>query len=735
MLPRRELDALGVSMPTLSTDHGQLITEFRAATVEIKQSLDDAVWTATTFLYCDKLTLAVNAYDEAELSRELGDMLHFGTDFYAQYSPLALLGRYVRITIHPDEDTADSDIVWVGFIIGTAKQRSAVKGEGMAQLLTGKKQVLRAVGMEYFLDRVQIYSAVVGEDTVIQRTLPFNGGKGVSLDADTRTRANRSDATNGDGSYTFAASGETGELWKLGEIVDYLTAYYTTRTTADVTAPAPFRLNAGDAFANVLAGIAPTLDPDGMTVFQVLSKLLSPQRGFVWWLEYVEGAGPPGVCEIRVETLAASAITLPSTGTVPANRDQQTLDFDTERDVEDVIMAEAGSRVYHQIIARGARMTSTGTLAVAGDGAELIVDWQSVIEDGYKAASSSEAGYAALTTAQKKTRNDAFQKAERFYRVYSAFRLDPAWDGKSGDGGDGDRNWTFPVLSNTGSVLGTLEYAIEGLRLLNLTRLKRGWNYQDTSDIEETQPTGSEAEYMPTFAILQVAEAESASVPEKYQFVEKMSEHDFAAGGLVSDKISTSYNLRMQQTVPGVLLDSDGVQHAAALNHWTAAEPTGTDPQVDYATLRVTTTIEADSYAEGKFPADVDLPAGVPLQKLVLYAGDEYRLDFLAANTIVDLRNGEPVLTNGGVLRDNRPHLNDIARVAYEWYQQDRLPVTMTFRQVRNLFRLGMLITTIGSSVTQETVNSVVSMITYDLTNGSMTIKTNDEDLDLTRVV
>jgi hypothetical protein len=210
-----------------------------------------------------------------------------------------------------------------------------------------------------------------------------------------------------------------------------------------------------------------------------------------------------------------------------------------------------------------------------------------------------------------------------------------------------------------------------------------------------------------------------------------LNEHNYADGSLVSDNISVTYEVRAQQTVPGIVLDASKLQHAAALNHWTSAEPSSLEPQVDYDTLRITTTLEADTYAEGSYPADEDLPANTALQKLVLYVGDNYRLDFLAENTVVGLDNGEPVLTNGGVLRDDRPNLNDIARVAHEWYQLDRLPITVNFRQVRNIFRLGMMITQIGEGTTSETVNTVVSVLSYDFKNGMTTIKTNDEDLDL----
>lgn len=741
----------------LVTDTNQIVTDFPLATVEVKDTLDDAVWTPVPFLFVDKLTLAVNAYDEAELTRYIGDMVQPGAALpvFLDWLPVDLVGKFVRITISQDtqydeDNTPLDDIVWVGYVVGNAKQRSAVKqpeNPFADKKLQGRQQVLTAVGLEYFLDRVQIQSAYVYKElpespapddlnySQIQRVIPFNGGQGVSLDADTRTRANRSAATNAEGAYTFVPANETGELWTLGNVIYYLMTYFTTRDSNGNPSPTTYSLDNIDVLAATLDGIAPTFNPEGMTPFQVLNKLVSPQRGFVWWLEFTESPTEGHSATIRVETITASAITLPSLGTIPANRDQQTVDFDQQRDVDDVIVAKVGSRHYHQVIARGARMTSTCTLGNVDDDniPELVHDWTIDIESLYQLAAAETDGYGDLDESEQAKRNDAFRQSERLSRAFSYFRLSTAWDGKTSDGTEAERNWAFPALAEDGSFEAGQEFSVNGLRILNHTRLKRGWNYANASAVEDTTPEGTEADYMATFAILLVATADGDAA-DKYQFVEKIHAPDFGGALPVSDEINVGYTLHPQQTCPGIILNASGVQHACALNHWEGASSTETEPQLDYETLRVTCTMEADSYCEAKYPDDIDLPANVPLQKLLLYVGDEYRLDYLAANTVVDLDNGEPVLTNGGVLRDDRKRLADVARVAYEWYQQDRQPITVKFQQIRNVWRLGMFITAIGSGTTQENVNTVVSIIEYDCEKGLTTIKTHDAALDIAKV-
>ncbi len=160
-------------------------------------------------------------------------------------------------------------------------------------------------------------------------------------------------------------------------------------------------------------------------------------------------------------------------------------------------------------------------------------------------------------------------------------------------------------------------------------------------------------------------------------------------------------------------------------------EPSGATPEVSYASLRATVCAEADFYATGQYAVD-PLPTGVPIEELIIDMGDDYRLDFLAQSTIVDLKNGIPILANDpGILRDDRATLRDVARIAFEWYREDRQQLTVVFRQQRNLLQLGQLITTIGTSATQSTINTVISVITYKFDkSGTTTIETMDDTLD-----
>lgn len=727
-------------MPSIVTAPGSVVTNFPTQTVEKIDYLGaPGGWVTVSHLYCDKLRVACNGYDEAELSYVIGQgVVQPGTTSAADYYPLSLRGKFIRITIN----TAPASIVWVGYVLSDDVIRDGVKSVVGVNKLTGRAQLVTAVGLEWFLDRKQITQAVIrntgaSPDTVtIERPLTFNGGVTADLDPGSAVRGNRSQAVGGtSGVYEFTDSFEGAPLWTARQIVDHCVYYYTMQDSAAAKSPCPFYLHGSDvAF---LDGITPTVRSEGLTVYQVLNKICTPQRGLVWFTQYDESISPRVF--IRLQSLAASAVSLPGGGTLPANTNQETVDFDTQVDVARVKYSQIGFRDYHQVVVRGARMTSTCTVGLADN--TLIEDWSQLTgpddagtEKKYKDAAKNDAGYSSLTDEQKKKRNDAFRRSEAFYRVYSAFRIPSTWDGKTGDGGGGTRNYALPELSTTGSVIGTLAKNAQGLRMLNTLRLKRGWDYSNPTSPKSVTPTSTLADLMPPFAFIRVAYS-----PDRFQFTDKLKDHDFAVGTLVSSKIKTSYHLHMQHTTAGIRLTASGsMPHAIASFDWNEAplpEPSNSEAEIDFRTLRATVCLEADKFCEGVYP-DAGLPANTPLQILTIDAGEHYRLDFLAENTVVGINNGQlQKASHAKALRDDRVYLRDFAKLAYQWYQENRYTLTVSFRQLRNVWELGMFILTIGELATQSQVNTVVSTITYDLINGTTTVETEDQTLDVRSLV
>jgi hypothetical protein len=693
---------------TITTDTGDTTYDFPAHTVYTAITLASAVWVEGP-MYCLDIKRATNAFDVARIVRPLGVLLEPGETSYATQAEADLTGRFVKIAI-------SGGPTWFGYISGRTFDREADD----SGTLTGRAEVYTCVGFEYFLARVPIDTAVIYPRIRIGRPLIFNGGKSSVFDNDTVTSNNAHNGISPDGKPVFADYSSVPVVWNADMILRHLLFYHVPFDRFGANSPLRYELHT--SAQTLLNRMYPAVDVRNLTTFQALNRICSAAGGLVWWGEFVDAPIPR--MDIYVQSVAPTAVNLYTGGTLPANSDKETLDFDSELDVVGTApLVFNRSRRYTQVKARGARMTSTFTIGL-GD-STLEADWESAEETAYKDAAKNEGGYPAGDD-DKAKRNDAYRKSDKFYRVYGAFRIPKTWDGKSGDGSGATKDFAMPILSINGSVVGGQPLRLQGLRLLNHTRLVRGSDYSDTQSIVHNVPTGSSPEYMPPLAIMQVTDS-----PTRYQKVEAMRKADWADGDSpagVGRKVETSYTLRMQQSTPGVLISSHGMPHACAYNHWAPAEPTHADPEVDYDTLRVTVCGEADSYCEGVYPSPLTGTGAV--ERLTVDVGKEYRLDYLAANTVFDIDDGSPVTSNGGVLRDDRRFLTDIAQVAYEWYRTERASLTVQFRQLRDLFTLGSMITTIGTGGTQETINTVVTMLSFDVAKGVTTLSTSDITID-----
>lgn len=728
-------------MAALVTDPATTVTTFAPHKVEvIDYLLADGGWTVQPYLFCDELVEAANAYDHAKLHFDIGQaVLQPGASTLASYSPLSIRGKYVRITI---PDAVNGDLVWVGYVPIEEVDRAGVVVDAGVNKFKGDAQLITAVGPEYFLDRNQVESAIVQDLTRIERALVFNGGPNHDLDPLAGPRGNRNAAANSDGLYSFTTNPTAGVLFTAGDIVKNLLKYHTPLDSVGAPAPLVYALHPTDAAAGMLEAFSPTIPTERETVFKLLNQICAPARGLQWWANTVDTGGGVYICYIRVATSTPSNITMPGGATFPANANQKSLDFDSEIDVKRCKVKDNGSRKYHKVIVRGERMTGTGTVGVQ-DGT-LIADWTSGsvgMEAEYKAGASADVDYSGLDGGKKQARNDAMRKADRYLGVYSHFRIPADWNGKTGDGGTAGRDWLLAQVDFDGNVIGGLPLSAQGIRLLHKTRLKEGWDYTHPATPVSKTPDASLAPFAAPFAVMQVEKspllAGADGEPVRWQLVEHMDQPAYFIGTPIgkdvanSTPVKTTYDLHMLQTVPGVKLTANGgLNHACALSEWTGAEPSKQYPELDYSSLRCTVTMEADLYAEGVyFPTP---PTNTPIEILVVDVGEHYRLDFIAKNTVVEVRNGELILAaEAGVLRDDRSTLRDLARIAYEWYAIDRKGLDVEFRQLQNIFALGMLITTVGAGTTQTTCNTMVSVLTYDLKAGTITLETADDTLDV----
>jgi hypothetical protein len=752
-------------MAFLSTARSGLITDFVEHTVDLIDRIDvvGSDWEPLEAdgedrrLWCNSWHDRCNGISTGTLVMALGDVFQVGGTHFEEYQPVDLQGKFCRITWVDDGVTS----VRIGYIVGAAQDRSAVEEnvDPDQNKLKGRVQEFDVVGLEYFLGRVQVDTAVLydaGADLRIGRALIFNGDRSL-YDNDTSRRGNRSSLPQldedgdpeGDEAaedFAFTDGATPGVPWSAKDMVRHLLRYHRPVDTEDEPAPCRFSLQfrrdgQGEEIPNdqeALEGMFPTIPTERKTTLDVLNEIIDPKRGVEWWAELAKnGFGvpitTPGFIEVRIRVASRTSaeLTLPSGGALPANADQVEMNFDQNVDVGDVVLREDKRRHYDQVIVRGARQTSTFT--VSTEDGNLEGDWSTDLENEYKSGGSG-------ATADLK---DVYRRNEKFGTVYSHFRIPFDWDGSVRNGvGTGTLSPAIVEIEPDGTVVGAAEFSIWGIRLLNTTRLLVGYNYAASASsptaIEEI-PSGSTPDMMKPFAFFVYTPSGGGDVVARY--ADKLSDQLGPVGDLTS-----SYHLAIQQNNPGIIVrGTAGKQHKMAGDSWTG---TGTDvtdatPELDFASggdydviLGATVTAEFDRFAEGKWPETLaHVPEGKPVEVLTIYAGDKYRLDYLANETtlFIDDSTGTsvPALATGGVIRNDQQALQDIARMRYEWYKVDRQPISITLKHCKELFRLGMLLTTIGEGSTLVSVNSVVNSIQYDLLNGRTTVGTDEADLDI----
>lgn len=703
------------------------IQAFADITVETKGDLNTGTaWFETPGLYANRLLTRVNGFDEATLYYAAGyQVARRDGGGFVDCPPLDLVGDFVRITV--DDGVADP-YYWHGQLVDDELLRGGVSLVGGERKYRFQDQGFMAIGLEYMLDRRRIDSAMM-DDTRIGRSLVFNAESTAKFASSRAARGNRSSGTNSDSLYTFTAT-PGGDLWTGANIVEYLLKYFTPVQSTGAPNPVEWQLDVGAVL--LLSDIHPTFNPSGMTCYQALNSLLSPQRGFCWWVEYDPAAGAGGQAIVHVDTLATADVSLPTGGTLPQNTDQKSVDFDFDPSVSGVKKFGNRRRRYNRVRVRGAYITSTFTVGF-GD-STLEAGWSSATETAYKNAAKDTSGYVSLGLEEQEQKNDAYRRSTLLQNVYSTFRIPANWDKKCGDGGTSSpavtRDWAFADTEKTGSILGSLPMFVGQVRVLPRTLLKTGVDYSNPSSQVDHNPAGTEPDLEPPLAFVKVATA-----PDKWAPADKLTTIDTVGSTEIAEEIKTSYHLYALQQAPGVRLRaSSGNAHSLALNHFSGAEPTAREPELDYEDLIVTLSAEADTQVEGVWPAAA--PTGVMLDELVIEAGDDYRLDFLAENTVVNVVAGDLVRANastnaGRLLRDDREQLEDLARQAYEWYQTDRAGLQFKLNQTRPLFSRGTLITTVGDAETQETVNTVIGLVSYDFLEGTQQIATLGDAIDL----
>jgi hypothetical protein len=582
-------------------------------------------------------------------------------------------------------------------------------------------------------------------------------------------------------SYLFSWEAREISEWSAYTAVQYLLTHHGPRR-ADGNVINQWEIE-GDA--EMLNWFDVAMDSDEWQVKALIDGLIPRRRGVGYFVYFDAAQTDPedvataqNIVRLKLFTFNDADITFADGSTLLANPDVRSLDFEHALDIEEASVSNMATQRFHRVIARGERRTTTFTTRISDIGAWTSTKimgpaWTQDEEDEYVAGASGAADYSGLATDEKQRRNAIYRTSDRLREVFRRFVLNPTKD--SGTRWDGQ----LPIhhqASLTGTVYWLrgdqtadpfdaeptdIEYTgdehVPTLRLMRSLPLYERQDYSGTnladfiygtSFSEDTHPS-----FIPPFAYARTktGDAETADVtgsqkPHLYELLDK-----FNHGFIVSDDASVegrttrdwSTDLWIADTEPAIELRASvphfiGGIDAAAFAAWPATldahDPTA-HGGIDYTDIWATLCVELNECVESSETLE-DPPDNAPLNELVINVPDA-RHDYVLPYTVVEIRDGLPVqTTSGGFAKNDQPRLQRVARGAAEWYGRDRQTLHLRYKQIRNLFQRGWLITDVGGRYNVTGINTPITAITYRMGSGDQpgttSLETSYTNLDFT---
>ncbi len=717
-------------MPTaINTNVGSIWQRFPGQKVFVKQTWAED-WAQKPCLFCNSMAKRASPEtSSAELVYDYGIARQYDAAGLDVYAPLELANWYVKVQVDQFDASGNAiaPLVWIGVVTdrGDARQGAAKDSQGKAKP-TGKQSFI-AYGLEIFLEREIVrQSTVEAQDSFnvievdVNRPLGFNEPAARSEDF---LQANRSGQPGEKGAYVFAKELAGADEWSVRAIVEYLLAYRSPKNALGEVA-IPFELDAAN-LGQLPDWNHPKISVRRESVKDLIDAAISRKRLTGYYLDVDETASPAKV-KLYPFTFAQADVGI-GTATIEANPNQVSLDFDSAFDVDQATLKRSVAAQFDQVAVRGGRKGACCTVSFKDN--NLAIDWDAAIETEYETAASTQGDYPTAW-AEKQQRNRLWRQADRYKRVYAWFAIPATWTGETGDGENGVIKQPAIVKDDAFDQLDT--FWPPGFLLQPYLPLLTDHDYTGdkigAGTVVDKTPSGRQPERLRPLAFLKLVSNDGTT---RYHHLEKPVESD------KSDKYSLGSaqwhgSLRMQDRALGIELRTHGApQHVIAKTDFSPADGSDKTPVADYRdNLIATVYLLTDHYLEVKHPETV---AGNPdvVRLLEIDFGEEGRLDYVAPNTVVGVSDGKLQRSNGGYVRDDRDRMRQLAEAAYEWYREERQAFTLTYRQVSGAFKLGQLITQIGSGDTLEAVNTPITSIEWDLLAGTTTISTGFAELDV----
>jgi hypothetical protein len=674
-------------------------------------------WVFYEDIHCLDATWALSpTMPTATLVYDYGHVKGYGERAYLQYDKLEVNGYYVRIgfevDIDPDNLASGKWIYWYGVVQHIEDNAGGIITFNDVPLATGS-QTLHCYGMEKLLDTEYIAESYVDWDDeaagVVQLPICFNHWG----------RPNRNDRLmEPQGGYCFEGRTlspggtlrPTAQWWTTNTIVEYLLRFMVPKDS--------FRTRASRIQYQLYeAGWLPTedqpvIEQENQTVLAILNRLIDRRRLRSFYTDVDESVSP---AVVRLHIVAWNDDIIDSgidgADVLQANEDIITLLYDYSPNTN-AILRKTKTATYDRIVVRGARRTTTATFHVATNFFEPA--WLAATETAYEAGASGWTAYASLDLLTQMQMNAEARSASKLDAVYCWFKIPDAWD----------QSIIEPTTSSAWAAFKEDDGPMAPQDIHEITiepqlPLYEGVDYSDDVIANNTAADPPLFTYRQPFLVFKT--------PTDNRWVAGDAIGTLAES--TSDPDDDSYDGRNWRwsAMPRVQPDSRTMeirvsgeqQHVIAATDFTPLAEDRDLGNFDYRSKKMllTMTVLDNRYAEGKYPEDGANDGTLIDQQFgfIIYAGPEYRQDYVVPMTVVDVGDNGTLKqsTNGGYVRDDTALLNALARVAYEWWSQERTVLSVTTPRLTADIWVGKMIDTIGdSAVTRgnyEIVNTVIS--------------------------
>lgn len=614
----------------------------------------------------------------ATLSYRYGHGRRPGAGGFAKIWPLADLNRmFVKIEIDTvPVGAADETLVWYGVIDAMADDVGGVIQEALAQ--TGG-QLVSALGLEDQLRHQQIASArtLVGDTEYLV-------GRGIAFNAD--GRPNRSTARGVAGTYLFAGDAATASYWSSLDIVEYLLAHHAP-TDASGVPVGTWALSAPGGVSPIPTWDRPVIEADRHNVLSLLNRLMARQRLLSWHVS----ANDAGFVTVNPFTFAVDPVVVGALGvTIAANPTQARLTINSP-DIRASVKSTTVDAV-DQVVAYGARRRSCFTVSFRDD--TLDIGWPEALETLYEEGASNAEDFPETAEVEERRRRHAEARAADLVdSVYSRFVVKATTFFRAGEGlGESD---LLPVAFIDGDPTSDYPFYLPEFRLLPTIPLLAGRDYEsslsapsilDPSRIEELGP----------LCLFPANEAET-----RWQHVELIGMSAAAELG-DDDQRDWSASVRVRPDDGSIWIRVSGQpQHVIAETDFAPLGDEAALIKEDYRNALLTVAAEEDRYASAMEPGFAVPAAGRAHRVLRIWAGDQYRQDFVVPGTVLGINPASGALQRsdeGGFVRDDTGELQGIAQLAYRWYGTQRKSVTLQ-TYPNSALQIGQIIRNIDATV------------------------------------